>query len=65
LGTASTSVRRTVLGNNQYILGSLQESDIGLTTQLTLAGSACAFGLDISDLTIEVAYKAYIASGAF
>ncbi|KAJ8585481.1 hypothetical protein M405DRAFT_408372 [Rhizopogon salebrosus TDB-379] len=41
-----------------YTLGSLQESDIGLTAQLTLAGPACnAFGLDISDLTIEVTYQ--------
>ncbi|KAG2343401.1 glycoside hydrolase family 31 protein [Suillus weaverae] len=42
-----------------YTLGSLQESDVGLTAQLTLAGLACnAFGLDISDLTIEVTYQA-------
>ncbi|KAG0697210.1 glycoside hydrolase family 31 protein [Suillus ampliporus] len=41
-----------------YTLGLLQESDIGLTAQLTLAGPACnAFGLDISDLTIEVTYQ--------
>ncbi|KAJ8580637.1 hypothetical protein M405DRAFT_854975 [Rhizopogon salebrosus TDB-379] len=41
-----------------YTLGSLQESDIGLTAQLTLAGPACnAFGLDISDFTIEVTYQ--------
>ncbi|KAJ8579965.1 hypothetical protein M405DRAFT_869826 [Rhizopogon salebrosus TDB-379] len=41
-----------------YTLGSLQESDIGLTAQLTLAGPACnAFGLDISDLTIEATYQ--------
>ncbi|KAG1730127.1 glycosyl hydrolases family 31-domain-containing protein [Suillus paluster] len=41
-----------------YTLGSLQDSDIGLTAQLTLAGPACnAFGLDISDLTIEVIYQ--------
>ncbi|KAG1814614.1 glycoside hydrolase family 31 protein [Suillus subaureus] len=41
-----------------YTLGSLQESDIGLTAQLTLAGPACnAFGLDIANLTIEVTYQ--------
>ncbi|KAG2130855.1 glycosyl hydrolases family 31-domain-containing protein, partial [Suillus clintonianus] len=41
-----------------YTLGSLQESDIGLTARLTLTGPACnAFGLDISDLTIEVTYQ--------
>ncbi|KIJ63989.1 glycoside hydrolase family 31 protein [Hydnomerulius pinastri MD-312] len=40
-----------------YALGSLQESDYGLTAQLTLAGAACnAFGTDIKDLTIEVTY---------
>lgn len=48
-----------------YTLGLLQESDIGLTAQLTLAGPTCnAFGLDISDLTIEVTYQSlstYIA----
>ncbi|KAG2074445.1 hypothetical protein BDR04DRAFT_1229366, partial [Suillus decipiens] len=43
-----------------YILRSLQESDIGLTARLTLAGPACnAFGLDISDLTIEVMYQSH------
>lgn len=52
LGTASTSVRR--IGKNQYILGSHQESDIALTAQLS--GPACAFRLDISDLTIESTY---------
>ncbi|KAG1879989.1 glycoside hydrolase family 31 protein [Suillus subluteus] len=42
----------------RYILGLLQEFDTGLTAQLTLAGPACnAFGLDISDLTIEVTYQ--------
>jgi hypothetical protein len=41
-----------------YALASLQESDIGFTAQLTLAGPACnAFGLDISYLTIEVTYQ--------
>jgi hypothetical protein len=36
----------------------IQESDIGLTAKLTLAGPACnTFGLDISDLTIEVTYQ--------
>ncbi|OAX43109.1 hypothetical protein K503DRAFT_779399, partial [Rhizopogon vinicolor AM-OR11-026] len=41
-----------------YTLGSLQESVIGLTAQLSLAGPECnAFGLDISDLTIEVTYQ--------
>jgi hypothetical protein len=41
-----------------YTLGSLQESDIGLTAQLTLAGPACnAYGLDISYLSIEVTYQ--------
>jgi alpha-glucosidase len=49
-----------------YTLGSLQESDIGLTAQLTLAGPACnAFGLDISDLTIEVTYQSLSTYMAF
>ena len=52
-----------------YTLGSLQESDIGLTAQLTLAGQACnAFGLDISDLTIEVTYQSqstYISPNSY
>ncbi|KAG2143374.1 hypothetical protein BD769DRAFT_1383326 [Suillus cothurnatus] len=41
-----------------YTLGSFQECDTGLTAQLALSGLACnTFGLDISDLTIEVMYQ--------
>lgn len=41
-----------------YTLGSLSESQYGLTAQLTLAGTPCdAFGTDIKDLAIEVSYQ--------
>ncbi|KAF8547986.1 glycoside hydrolase family 31 protein [Imleria badia] len=41
-----------------YTLGSLTESEYGLTAQLSLAGTPCdAFGTDITDLTIEVTYQ--------
>ncbi|KAF7333723.1 Glycoside hydrolase family 31 protein [Mycena venus] len=41
-----------------YSLHSLSETDAGLTAQLSLAGPACnAFGIDITDLTIEVKYE--------
>jgi alpha-glucosidase len=74
LGGISFSVQHVVLGSKPapngavatfymmaglgYTLGSLQESDIGLTAQLTPAGPSCnAFEQDISDLTIEVTYQ--------
>ncbi|KAG0697209.1 glycoside hydrolase family 31 protein [Suillus ampliporus] len=54
----TTSYSMNVTDCPGYTLGLLQESDIGLTAQLTLGGPACnAFGLDISDLTIEVTYQ--------
>ncbi|KAG8221683.1 glycoside hydrolase family 31 protein [Butyriboletus roseoflavus] len=41
-----------------YTLGSLTESQYGLTAQLSLAGTPCnAFGTDITNLTIEVTYQ--------
>ncbi|KAH7882262.1 glycoside hydrolase family 31 protein [Phlebopus sp. FC_14] len=41
-----------------YTLGSLTQSDYGLTAQLSLAGPACnAFGTDITELTIQVTYE--------
>ena len=49
-----SSCRRTT----GYTLGSLTESEYGLTAQLSLAGTPCdAFGADITDLTIEVTYQ--------
>ncbi|KAG1898688.1 glycoside hydrolase family 31 protein [Suillus fuscotomentosus] len=57
-GTGTPSYSMNVTDCPGYILGSLHESDIGLTAQLTLAGPACnAFGQDISNLTIEVIYQ--------
>ncbi|OAX37681.1 hypothetical protein K503DRAFT_219980 [Rhizopogon vinicolor AM-OR11-026] len=64
--TSNATYSMNVTGCPGYTLGSLQESVIGLTAQLSLAGPACnAFGLDISDLTIEITYQSqstYIAS---
>ncbi|KAJ7732476.1 glycoside hydrolase family 31 protein [Mycena maculata] len=41
-----------------YTLGSLSKTTDGLTAQLTLAGAECnAFGQDVIDLTIHVAYQ--------
>ncbi|THU98209.1 hypothetical protein K435DRAFT_885246 [Dendrothele bispora CBS 962.96] len=41
-----------------YELQSLEENLFGLTAKLSLAGPACnAFGIDISNLTIEVTYE--------
>ncbi|KAF8884147.1 glycosyl hydrolases family 31-domain-containing protein [Infundibulicybe gibba] len=41
-----------------YTLGSLSESQNGLTARLSLAGPACnAFGTDIHNLTIQVTYE--------
>ena len=41
-----------------YSLTSLKNTEYGLTADLSLAGEACnAFGLDISNLTIEVTYE--------
>ncbi|KAF8587460.1 glycoside hydrolase family 31 protein [Ramaria rubella] len=41
-----------------YSLTSLQNTEHGLSAHLELAGAACnAFGLDISNLTIEVTYE--------
>jgi hypothetical protein len=49
-----------------YTLGLFQECDTGLTAQLALSGPACnTFGLNISNLTIEVTYQSqsmYIVS---
>ncbi|RPD82758.1 hypothetical protein L226DRAFT_450295 [Lentinus tigrinus ALCF2SS1-7] len=40
-----------------YTLSSLQETDTGLTEQLSLSGDACnAFGHDVTNLTLEVTY---------
>ncbi|KAJ8583907.1 hypothetical protein M405DRAFT_827759 [Rhizopogon salebrosus TDB-379] len=56
--SSATSYSMNVTNCPGYALGSLQESDIGLTAQLTLAGPACnAYGLDISYLSIEVTYQ--------
>ncbi|KAF5391184.1 hypothetical protein D9757_003121 [Collybiopsis confluens] len=41
-----------------YLLHSLEESNTGLTAQLSLAGAACnAFGIDFENLTIQVTYE--------
>ncbi|KAF8890700.1 glycosyl hydrolases family 31-domain-containing protein [Infundibulicybe gibba] len=41
-----------------YTLGSLHESQNGLTARLSMAGPACnAFGTDIHNLTIQVTYE--------
>jgi alpha-glucosidase len=41
-----------------YTLSSVNETSSGLTAQLTLAGAACnAFGSDVQNLTIAVAYE--------
>ncbi|KAK7031219.1 hypothetical protein VNI00_013635 [Paramarasmius palmivorus] len=41
-----------------YTLGSLSETATGFTAQLSLAGAPCnAFGSDLPNLTIEVAYE--------
>ncbi|KAJ6533997.1 glycoside hydrolase family 31 protein [Mycena vulgaris] len=41
-----------------YILSSLEENNIGLTAELSLAGTPCnAFGNDIANLTIQVTYE--------
>ncbi|KAJ3503798.1 hypothetical protein NLJ89_g8272 [Agrocybe chaxingu] len=41
-----------------YELHSLKHTNTGLTARLSLAGTACnAFGTDVSDLTIKVAYE--------
>ncbi|KAI9567845.1 glycoside hydrolase family 31 protein [Boletus coccyginus] len=41
-----------------YTLGSLTESEYGLTAQLSLAGTPCdAFGTDIASLIIQVTYQ--------
>ncbi|KAJ8591089.1 glycoside hydrolase family 31 protein [Rhizopogon salebrosus TDB-379] len=55
---SATAYSMNVTNCPGYALGSLQESDIGLTAQLTLAGPTCnAYGLDISYLSIEVTYQ--------
>ncbi|CCM04271.1 uncharacterized protein FIBRA_06441 [Fibroporia radiculosa] len=41
-----------------YTLSSLEESAVGLTAHLALAGPSCdAFGHDIADLTLQVTYE--------
>lgn len=46
-----------------YTLGSLQETQTGLTAHLSLGGPACnAFGQDISDLTIQITYESQTRS---
>ncbi|KIK64069.1 glycoside hydrolase family 31 protein [Collybiopsis luxurians FD-317 M1] len=55
---ASAVFSKNVSSCPGYSLHSLQESDIGLVAQLSLAGSACnAFGNDFENLTIEVTYE--------
>ncbi|KAH7890254.1 glycoside hydrolase family 31 protein [Phlebopus sp. FC_14] len=56
--TANVSYSGNVANCPGYTLGSVTESDFGLTARLSLAGAACnAFGTDINDLTIEVTYQ--------
>jgi hypothetical protein len=49
-----------------YTLSELKETEAGLTARLLLAGSACnAFGHDIRDLTVSVAYESKTRYVAF
>ncbi|KAG6326515.1 hypothetical protein ID866_12574, partial [Astraeus odoratus] len=55
---ADTSYSKNVSSCPGYALSSLVESENGLSAQLQLSGPACnAFGVDITDLTLEVTYQ--------
>ncbi|RPD64745.1 hypothetical protein L227DRAFT_560555 [Lentinus tigrinus ALCF2SS1-6] len=72
LGRDHSSLSRALLGDSVledptlshnvsscpgYTLSSLQETETGLTAQLSLSGDACnAFGHDVVNLTLEVTY---------
>ncbi|THU98207.1 hypothetical protein K435DRAFT_777589 [Dendrothele bispora CBS 962.96] len=54
----ATEFSRNVSTCPGYELQNLEENQFGLTAKLSLAGPACnAFGIDISNLTIQVTYE--------